>query len=58
MENRFFPRGLNVGDPVSKKGFVEGIIAMAQALDRISVQGGRVEWNNNVPKIIVDKTSA
>lgn len=53
--NRFFPRGLKPGDPVSKKGLVEGIIKMAQALDKMSAHNGHIDWSGDIPKIIIDR---
>ena len=58
MSKRFFPRGLKVGDPISKKGFVEGILKMADALENLSVHNGRVDWQNNRPKIIVQRVAS
>jgi hypothetical protein len=53
--NRFFPRGLKAGDPISKRGLVEALIKMANALDKMSVHNGHIDWSNDVPKIIIDK---
>lgn len=52
MSKMFFPNGLKPGDPISKKGFVDGILKMAKALEKLSVHGGRVDWANGEPKII------
>lgn len=57
-KNRFFPRGLKPGDPLSREGFVDGILKMAAALDELSVHNGRIDWSNNIPKIIVERTPA
>ena len=54
-KNRFFPNGLKKGDPLSKKGVVEGIIKLANALDQISVHNGHIDWTGDVPKIIIDR---
>jgi hypothetical protein len=54
-KNRFFPNGLKKGDPISKRGFVEGIIKIADALDKISVHNGHIDWTGDVPKIIIDR---
>jgi hypothetical protein len=56
-KNRFFPNGLKKGDPVSKKGLVDGIVKMALALDKISVHNGHIDWTGDVPKIIIDRFS-
>ena len=53
--NRFFPRGIRPGDPISRKGMVEALIKMANALDKMTVHNGHVDWNNDIPKIILDK---
>lgn len=55
IRNRFFPRGLSVGDPLSKDGVVEGIIKMAEALDKLTVHNGHIDWSDDIPKIIFDK---
>ena len=57
MSKMFFPNGLKPGDPISKKGFVEGILRMAKALEKLSVHGGRVDWSNGEPKIIIQDRS-
>jgi hypothetical protein len=53
--NRFFPRGLKEGDPINKRGLVEGLIKIANALDQLSVHNGHIDWKDDVPKIIIDK---
>jgi hypothetical protein len=53
--SRFFPRGLKPGDPISKRGLVEGLIKMANALDQLSVHNGHIDWKDDVPKIIIDR---
>ena len=55
--NRFFPRGFKAGDPLSKKGLAEALIKMANALDKMSVHNGHVDWSGDVPKIVIDKFS-
>lgn len=54
-QNRFFPRGINPGDPISKRGLVEALIKISNALDKMTVHNGHVDWSNDVPKIILDK---
>jgi len=54
-KNRFFPQGLKPGDPISKRGMVDALIKMANALDRLSVHNGHIDWSGDVPKIIIDK---
>jgi hypothetical protein len=54
-KNRFFPNGIKPGDPISKRGMAEGIIRMANALDKLSVHNGHIDWSGDVPKIIIDK---
>lgn len=53
--NRFFPQGLRSGDPLAKRGLVEGILKMAAALDKMSVHNGHIDWTNDIPKIVMDK---
>ena len=53
--NRFFPRGLKAGEPLSKRGMAEAMMKMAHALDKMTVHNGHVDWSDDVPKIIVDK---
>jgi hypothetical protein len=53
---KIFPRGFNQGDPISKKGFASGLTAMARAWETLSVNVGKVDWNNGRPKIIVNRT--
>jgi hypothetical protein len=55
VKNRFFPRGLKPGDPISKQGMVEALIKMANALDKLSVHNGHIDWSGDIPKIIIDK---
>lgn len=55
--NRFFPMGVKVGDPLSRRGMVEALIKIANALDKLSVHNGHVDWSGDVPKIIIDKFS-
>lgn len=55
VTNRFFRRGIKAGDPISKKGLIEAIIKMSEALDKMTVHNGRVDWANDKPKIIIDK---
>lgn len=57
MSKMFFPKGLKAGDPVNKDGFIQGILAMAKALENMSVMNGRVDWANGEPKIIVLKVA-
>jgi len=54
-KNRFFPQGLKPGDPISKRGIVEALIKMANALDKMSVHNGHVDWSGDIPKIIIDR---
>ena len=53
--NRFFPRGLKPGDPISKKGLAEALIKIANALDKMSIHNGHIDWSGDIPKIIIDK---
>ena len=55
MSRMFFPKGLKPGDPICKPGFVEGILKMAKAWEKLSVHNGRVDWSNGEPKIIVQR---
>lgn len=55
QKNRFFPNGLKAGDPLAKKGLAESIMKIANALDKMTVHNGHVDWSNDVPKIILDK---
>ena len=57
MTVKFFPKGLKPGDPISKQGFVDGILKMAKALENLSVHQGRVDWQDGKPKIIVQKAT-
>lgn len=59
MANRFFPvKEPRAGMPFSFKGLARGIRKMANALDRLEVVGGHVEWNVfDEPKIIIDPAS-
>ena len=54
---RFFPRGLEPGDPLAKRGIIAGLRAMAHALETLSIHGGRVDWQNGEPKIIMGNTA-
>ena len=56
MANRFFPvKEPRAGMPFSFKGLARGIRKMANALARLEVVGGHVEWNAfDEPKIIID----
>lgn len=49
--------GVKVGDPLSRRGMVEALIKIANALDKLSVHNGHVDWSGDVPKIIIDKFS-
>lgn len=53
--NRFFPNGLKPGDPISKRGLAEALIKMANALDKLSVHNGHVDWSGDIPKIVIDR---
>lgn len=55
--NRFFPKGLKAGDPISKRGMVEALIKMSEAIDKLSVHNGHIDWSGDIPKIIIDKFS-
>jgi hypothetical protein len=55
IKNRFFPMGIKIGDPISKRGLVEALIKMSTALDAMSVHNGHVDWTNDTPKIVIDK---
>lgn len=59
MANRFFPvKEPRAGMPFSFKGLARGIRKMANALARLEVVGGHVEWNAfDEPKIIIDPAS-
>lgn len=54
---RFFPRGLEPGDPLAKRGIIAGMRAMAHALETLSIHGGRIDWQNGEPKIIMGSTA-
>jgi len=58
MSKMFFPRGLKVGDPVSRAGLVAGILKMADALENMSVHNGRVDWSGGKPKIVLKNTTS
>jgi hypothetical protein len=51
---RFFKSPIRAGDPVSKAGFVEGVMAMAKALENIEIVGGHIEWRNGTLRIVID----
>ena len=42
---RFHQEAFGVGKPISKRGFSQGLRAMAYALEHMSVLGGRVDWS-------------
>ena len=43
------------GEPVSKRGFASGVMAMANALSNMQVHGGHVEWSAWLePTIVID----
>ena len=41
----FFKSRVQKGQPMSMPGFADGIQAMATALERMRVEGGRVDWS-------------
>ena len=51
---KFFPTQPTEGKPLSMKGIAEGLRAIEKALGGISVKDGFVDWQNNIPKIIMD----
>ncbi len=53
--NRFFPRGIKPGEPLSKRGVTDALMKIAHALDNMTVHNGHVDWSGDVPKIIIDK---
>lgn len=50
--NRFFPRGIKAGEPIAKQGIIDGLIKMANAIEKLNVENGRIEWSNDVPRIV------
>jgi len=50
----FFPNQPNEGNPLSMAGIAAGLRAIEKALGGISVDGGYIDWQNGVPKIIID----
>ena len=51
--SKFFPRGIKPGDPISKRGVLDGILKLAHAIETMSIHGGRIDWQNDEPKIIM-----
>lgn len=43
------------GQPLSQNGVAETLDAIVTALENLDIVGGRVEWNNGRPRIILDK---
>ena len=60
MANRFFPnKEPRPGLPFSFVGFARGIRKIANALARMEIVGGHIEWNAfDEPKIIVDPAAS
>ena len=59
MANRFFP-GIQPqkGKPFSMRGLMWGICSMANALARMKIVGGHIEWSAwNEPTIVIDPSA-
>jgi len=48
----FFADKPKQGQPLSRRGLFAGIARMARALERMRIEGGTVEWFDDVPTII------
>ena len=52
---RFFKKKIRAGMPISTDGFMNGIQWMAEALERMKVNCGHIEWSQgHIPTIVID----
>ena len=53
---KFFAKQIKEGMPISTPGFSAGVMKMAHALERLSIDGGYVSWTaDGIPKIIINQ---
>lgn len=50
----FFKQLPKEGNPLAMKGLAEGLRKIERALQRMEVHNGKIEWNDGIPKIIVN----
>ncbi len=54
----FFEQQPKEGKPLAMKGLARGLRKLERALQLMNVVGGKVDWNDGVPKIIVNAALA
>ena len=54
---KFFKNDPRPGKPIRMRGLADGLFRIARALERMQVEGGRVQWLDGVPRIFVDGAS-
>ena len=51
---KFFKSKPLPGEPLCASGIINGIHAMAKALENLEIEGGRLEWKNGILRIIIE----
>lgn len=56
---KFFKKDIKEGSPISTPGFSAGVMKMARALEKLSIDGGYVSWTaDGMPKIVINPSAS